>query len=432
MVLTNRGRNLQAKAQAGAQLNFTRFGVGDGELGGSSILELNALKHQVKSVNISKAKPVTGGKATIGMVLSNQDLATGFYFREIGLFAQDPDVGEILYCYANAGATADYIPAGGGTDVVEKSFDVIAIVGTAANVTATIDSSLIYVSAQEFHDHENNDTIHVTQEEKAAWDEKETTTGSQEKVDALAGEGNTKTVKEIDDELKTHKADIMYQKAGGTATAITLTGVVLDDGHPKTFIVSANNAGASTTINGKPLYKPGTTTAPTLIIGKAYTVWYDLTSDCFFIKASAEGDAVVANVLAGKKFSNDNDTGLVGTMPNKGTFNLALGAPVPAGYYSGGTVPNGKKFVSGTAYNVDPYAGQTITGLAFTPSVILMYSTDSNYSGMSGLVSNGSATKWVASGAGNYTVNTQPTSGSFKINVSGLGFTTNVYWIAIE
>lgn len=92
------------------------------------------------------------------MVLSNQDIVTGFYFREIGLFAQDPDVGEILYCYANAGATADYIPAGGGTDVVEKSFDVIAIVGTATNVTATIDSSLVYASAQELLDHENNYT----------------------------------------------------------------------------------------------------------------------------------------------------------------------------------------------------------------------------------------------------------------------------------
>lgn len=187
MVLTNRGRNLQAKAQAGTQLNFTRFGVGDGELGGSSILELNVLKHQVKSVNISKAKAVTGGKATIGMVLSNQDLVTGFYFREIGLFAQDPDVGEILYCYANAGATADYIPAGGGTDVVEKSFDVIAIVGTAANVTATIDSSLVYASAQDLINHENNSTIHVTQDEKIAWNSKETPEGAQIKVDAVQG-----------------------------------------------------------------------------------------------------------------------------------------------------------------------------------------------------------------------------------------------------
>jgi len=116
------------------------------------------------------------------------------------------------------------------------------------------------------------------------------------------------------DALATHLADTVYQAAGGTATAITLTiSGTLVDGYPITFIASAGNSGSATTINSKSLYKPGGTTAPTLISGKAYTVWYDETGDCFFIKASAEGDAVAANVLAGKTFSNDNDTGLVGT-----------------------------------------------------------------------------------------------------------------------
>lgn len=144
MVLTNRGRNLQAKAQAGIQLNFTRIAVGDGNLGGSSIVNLNALIHQVKSLNITKLKTMTGGKAVVGAVLSNQNITSGFYFREIGVFAQDPDVGEILYCYANCGATAEYIPAGGGPDVIEKSFDIVTVIGNASNVTATLDNSLIF------------------------------------------------------------------------------------------------------------------------------------------------------------------------------------------------------------------------------------------------------------------------------------------------
>ncbi|MFY9376934.1 MAG: hypothetical protein WAP58_01860 [Peptococcia bacterium] len=37
----------------------------------------------------------------------------------------------------------------------------------------------------------------------------ETPAGAQAKVDALAGEGNTKTVKELDDELASHKEDNM-------------------------------------------------------------------------------------------------------------------------------------------------------------------------------------------------------------------------------
>ena len=87
-------------------------------------------------------------------------------------------------------------------------------------------------------------------------------------------------------------ADSKFETAGGTATVITLTIPNLVDGVSKTFIASASNNSAATTINGKSLYKPNTTTAPTLIAGKAYTIWYSPSNDCFFIKASAEGDAV--------------------------------------------------------------------------------------------------------------------------------------------
>ncbi|ROR28356.1 hypothetical protein EDD66_105298 [Mobilisporobacter senegalensis] len=106
-----------------------------------------------------------------------------------------------------------------------------------------------------------------------------------------------------------------FESAGGTATAIILSDVILEDGAGKTFKVISGNGGASTTINGKKLYKPGTTAAPTLIAGKAVTIWYDEAGDCFFIKASAEGNATADHVLAGKTFSNDNDTGLIGNIP---------------------------------------------------------------------------------------------------------------------
>ncbi|HYE80886.1 MAG TPA: phage tail protein [Clostridia bacterium] len=164
LILTNRGRNLQAKAQAGAQLNFTRIAVGDGELGGSSILDLNALIHEVKTLDITKFVVLTGGKAVCGGYLSNQDLATGFYWRELGLYATDPDLGEILYCYGNAGADAEYIPAGGGPDVVEKHIDIVSIVGNAPNVTATIDPSLVFATIPEVEalisDHINGEDPH--------------------------------------------------------------------------------------------------------------------------------------------------------------------------------------------------------------------------------------------------------------------------------
>ncbi len=77
-------------------------------------------------------------------------------------------------------------------------------------------------------------------------------------------------------------ADITtYQTAGGTANAISLNLSTLVNGYATTFIVNKNNNKNATTINGKQLYKPNTTTAPNLVTGKAVSVWYDATKDCF-------------------------------------------------------------------------------------------------------------------------------------------------------
>ncbi|WP_100406683.1 phage tail-collar fiber domain-containing protein [Bacillus solitudinis] len=149
LTLTNKGKTLQSKAQTGVQLNYTRIVLGDGELGSSSILELNALKNEKKSLDITKLKILSGGRAVVGAVLSNQEMTEGFYWREIGVFAQDSDAGEVLYCYANAGALAEYIPAGGGSDIIEKNIDVQTLVGNAENVTATIDSSLVFMTIKD-------------------------------------------------------------------------------------------------------------------------------------------------------------------------------------------------------------------------------------------------------------------------------------------
>lgn len=184
LILTNRGRALQAKAQAGVQLKFTSIRVGDGQVGGQAISELTDLIHTVKTLDITKLKTLSGGKAVVGGTLSNSGLTTGFYWREIGVFAEDPDLGEILYCYGNAGDQAEYIPADGGADLIEKSIDVVILVGNASNISAIIDQSLIFVSMGDFLEHTGNTIAHVTQEERETWNAKETPAGAQAKADA--------------------------------------------------------------------------------------------------------------------------------------------------------------------------------------------------------------------------------------------------------
>lgn len=138
MILTNKGRDLQAKAEAGAVLNFTKVKIGDGQLAQGQTLEtLNDLINPLKILGITSVQAEAGGLCRIRANITNQGVTQGFYVREVGLFAQDPDLGEILYAIATATA-ADYLPPEGGATVVNNQFDIIVVVGNASQITATI------------------------------------------------------------------------------------------------------------------------------------------------------------------------------------------------------------------------------------------------------------------------------------------------------
>lgn len=137
--MTAAGRVLQSKAQTGQLLKFTRIGLGDGEFSGSPDL-LAAMVSEKQSLSIQSQKTSGDGTSILRVIATNQGLAQGFYMREVGAYAEDPDTGEeVLYSYTNAGLECDFLPGAGGAVTWEGVFDLITVVGNAANVTAVID-----------------------------------------------------------------------------------------------------------------------------------------------------------------------------------------------------------------------------------------------------------------------------------------------------
>lgn len=136
---TNAGRALQAKALTGTALVFTKIALGTGNLNGRDPTIFTNLIETKVSLNISK---ITRAEqlVTLEANFTNLDNAAGFYLREIGLFANDPILGEILYCYGNAAALAEYIPPS-TSSLIEKVIKLNAVVGNAQNVSATINTS---------------------------------------------------------------------------------------------------------------------------------------------------------------------------------------------------------------------------------------------------------------------------------------------------
>lgn len=162
LYLTAVGQALLYKAQGGQTLKLTRFGLGNGELGGQAIQELTALINEKMSSNITKLN-VNTNKVVVGMSFTNSELTEGFYFRELGLFAEDPDSGEeVLYMYANAAEASDYIDSNTGK-VIEENLDVEIIISEVENITATIDGSLVYLT---LNGDASNTTVTFTESEE--------------------------------------------------------------------------------------------------------------------------------------------------------------------------------------------------------------------------------------------------------------------------
>jgi len=139
LILTEDGQQLQAKAQIGQKLEFTRAAIGSGPPPATPE-QLTALQEERLSLSLQEFEVIGDGTSRIRAILTNTGLAEGFFIREIGVFARDPDtLEEHLYSYSNSDSQSDYLPAAGGTTIVEQIFDLVTVIGNATNVTAVID-----------------------------------------------------------------------------------------------------------------------------------------------------------------------------------------------------------------------------------------------------------------------------------------------------
>ena len=142
MVITTKGEALYNKVQAGKPLNFTKMKIGSGQLAaGDDPTTFTALKQYAFDVSISSITPNTVLKvAVISGTINNNNITEGKYICELGLFANDPDEGEILYGYATAGTEGDWI-APSSKGAFAWNYQINAAVGNAQDVTATVSST---------------------------------------------------------------------------------------------------------------------------------------------------------------------------------------------------------------------------------------------------------------------------------------------------
>lgn len=139
--ITAAGLIVLAKGAAGQKITYTKIVLGDGYLEeGQTPRSLTGVVSPKAVIDITKLKVNTDGTVAVGGIFTNDQTSNGFFYRELGLYAEDPDpaVGEVLYCYGNCGDLAEWIPPTGSATIVEKTIDIVTAIGTATNVTAYI------------------------------------------------------------------------------------------------------------------------------------------------------------------------------------------------------------------------------------------------------------------------------------------------------
>ena len=163
LVMTDKGIALQSKVQAGEVLNITKLKLGSGTLPEETdIRKLTDLIKPEQNLGIGGREP-NGDYCKISATISNVGLEAGYYVRELGVFAQDPDDGEILYAYTTDGAP-DYLPAEGGSTVISQEFSVNIAVSDTDKINVEIDPGALatmgYVQLQ-IQEHNTDTTAHA-------------------------------------------------------------------------------------------------------------------------------------------------------------------------------------------------------------------------------------------------------------------------------
>lgn len=143
LIITNKGQSLMAKLIAGkANVTFTKVAASATTYNDSQIPALTALSNIKQQVAVSKVTRINSVAVQVDAAMENSALTTGYYMNSIGLYANDPDDGEILYAVAGANVGA-YMPPYNGITVGGAYLKLVTTVSNASNVSMTVDPAAV-------------------------------------------------------------------------------------------------------------------------------------------------------------------------------------------------------------------------------------------------------------------------------------------------
>lgn len=135
-VITKKGIALSAKTLNGKTLKFTKAAMGSGEYNEAEKLEnITDLRQKRQEIEFNYMEIVSENQVMLRSVFSNKELEAAYKIREFGVYAEDPDEGEILYliCTAVKGQE-DTMPLLSENGLVTFTMETTVSVSSTANI----------------------------------------------------------------------------------------------------------------------------------------------------------------------------------------------------------------------------------------------------------------------------------------------------------
>ena len=151
---TRKGEQLRAKVEAGkCKLTLTKIKIGNGDVTLGEVKDMNDLKSPQLVLGISSCAVSAEDDRVCEVVgiASSSNVENAFSVTEMGLYANDPDVGEILYL-VEIDTSPDDMPNKNAQSPVTLTYQFELVTSNTANVTAMVSpAGLVTVKMMSAH-----------------------------------------------------------------------------------------------------------------------------------------------------------------------------------------------------------------------------------------------------------------------------------------
>lgn len=144
LVVTEKGNALIAKALANtATIKFTKVSSTPTAYEPSELEKLETLSDICQTHLEPKVQRINNTSVEVKAAFNNTELTNGYYIKAFGLYADDPDEGEILYGVAIETSGNCYIPAYNGVTSSGIYLRIVTTVGNSQNVSLEINPAAV-------------------------------------------------------------------------------------------------------------------------------------------------------------------------------------------------------------------------------------------------------------------------------------------------